>query len=135
MPSVPAQLAAVSAPQVQALNMVWISAYQADVCTAGSAFFIIPSTGKVEYIRMVCHADATTADTNFTVERDGTAVSGWTLVLDDADTTTSAAGEFYQFAGSAFSVVEGDIVEVVSDGAGSGTVPATFLLGLRILTA
>ena len=135
MPSVPAQLTALTAPTVQGLNIESMALYWPDVCTASVKLFIAPTTGKVEHVRIAFEADATTADTNFTVEKNGTAVSGWTLVLDDADTTTAAAGQFYQFAGSAFSVVEGDIVEVISDGAGSGTVPATVQVGFRKNTA
>lgn len=110
-------------PQTQ-LGLVGLNAYQADVCTASSAYIAVPISGVVVAASGVVYAAIGTADCAITVEKNGTAVSGMTATLT---TSGSAAGDDFALTiPRGLYVTAGDVLEVISDGAGSNTVPANW---------
>lgn len=106
------------------LKQVRVECYMADVGTAGSAFTTSPIRGKIVKMGSVIHAAVTTADAAITSKIKGTAVTGgaWTIAFSGA-----AAGDVDTAVPTAANRVnEDDNIEFITDGASSGTAPATF---------
>lgn len=106
-------------------------AYMADICTAGSVFIQAPYSGVIEKIICTPQADVTSADNIITLELDGVAASGASITVPSTGTSTGVA---YTDSGS-WAVTKDQMIEFVSDGAGSGTVPAMFQAIIRKVTA
>ena len=113
-------------PANRPLSEASVSAYLADISAASSAFVVSPWRGKITRVYSVISAAITGADATWTVEINGTAVTGISVVVVNSG---SAAGDVDSGAptGSNHFVNEGDTIEFVSDGASSTTVPATFV--------
>jgi hypothetical protein len=103
-----------------------VSAYMPDISTASSAFAVAPCRGRVVRVYSVLQAAITTADCNWTVEINGTAITG---VAGVVAFSAAAAGDVDVAVPTAVSttyVNEGDTIEFVSAGESSGTAPAMF---------
>jgi hypothetical protein len=113
-----------SLPENRPFNVIRVFAYMADSSTAGSAFAVAPTQGRIVKMGSVIYAAVTTADTAITSKIAGTSITGgsWTLAY-----STSAAGEVDTAVPTAANEVdEDDNIEFVSDGGGSGTIPTMF---------
>jgi hypothetical protein len=102
-----------------------VHAYMADLSTASSAFVVSPWRGKITRVYSVIYNAITGADAVWTVEINGTAVTGISVTVANSG---SAAGDMDsdEPTGSNHYVTEGDVIEFVSDGASSTTCPTMF---------
>ena len=112
-------------PQNRPLTEASVSAYMADLSTASSAFCVSPWRGKITRVYSVIGAAITGADAVWTVEINGTAVTGISVTVANSG---SAAGDVDSDEPTASDnyVNEGDVIEFVSDGASSTTSPVMF---------
>lgn len=112
-------------PNNRPLTEVSVSAYMADLSTASSAFVVSPWRGKITRVYSVIYNAITGADAVWTLEINGTAVTGVSVTVANSG---SAAGDMDEDepTGSDHYVNEGDRIEFVSDGASSTTCPTTF---------
>lgn len=111
-------------PTNRTLPTVRVHSYNADMSTAGSSFAVFPMRGKIVKMGVVAHTAVTTAPNVLTAKIAGTAVTlpTWTVTHSGA-----AAGDVVEVVPSAANVgSEGNNIEFITDGAGSGTVPCTF---------
>jgi hypothetical protein len=116
-------------PELHPLSEVVVYAHTADMSTAGSAFARAPFRGKVVKVGSVIHAAVTTADNGIITKINSTAITGGTYTHAASG---SAAGEVRSATPTAANTVnEDDNIEFASDGAGSGTVPATYFAVVR----
>jgi hypothetical protein len=113
-------------PANRTLSEASVSAYLADLSTASSAFVVSPWRGKITRVYSVIANAITGADAVWTVEINGTAVTGISVTVANSG---SAAGDVDsdEPTGSNHFVNEGDVIEFVSDGASSTTCPTTFV--------
>ena len=94
----------------------------ADVSTAGQVFIPVnrEMEGEIVEIRTVLNGAIGTADVDLTAKIGGTAVTGGVVTIATAD---SAAGDVDTAAPTALNtVVEGDAIEIETDGASSNAV-------------
>ena len=111
-------------PNNRSLTECSVSAYMADISTASSAFVVAPFRGKITRVYSVIYAAITGADAVWTLEINGTAVTGVSVTVANSG---SAAGDMDSGTPTALNYVsEGDRIEFVSDGASSTTSPTTF---------
>jgi len=113
-------------PVPRPISEITVSAYLADISTASSAFTVAPCRGRIVRAFSTIYAAITGADANWTLEINGTAVTGIAVVVANSG---SAAGDIDTGVPTASNNVvnEGDTIEFVSDGASSTTSPATFV--------
>jgi hypothetical protein len=117
-------------PLNRPLNVVRVFSYNSDMSTAGSSFSVAPCRGKVVKIGVVAHAAVTTAPNVLTAKIAGTAITipTWTVTHSGA-----AAGDVVEVTPSAANLVaDGNNIEFISDGAGSGTVPCTYYADILV---
>ncbi len=101
-----------------------ISAYFADIGTAGSTYIRVPFAGVIRQIAVVLLAANGTTKTVFT-PKIGVAGTGITLSAALETGATSAAGSAFSVSATAANVVAaGDIIDVLSDGGSTSTTPA-----------
>ncbi len=113
-------------PVPRSISEVPVSAYMADLSTASSAFTAAPCRGRIVRCYSTIYNAITSADAVWTVEINGTAVTGISVTVAN---TSSAAGDVDTGLPTALSttyVNEGDVIEFVSDGASSTTCPTMF---------
>lgn len=111
-------------PENRPLSEESVSAYLADISTASSTFVAAPFRGKIVRAYSVIHAAITSADAVWTMEINGTAVTGVSVTVANS---SSAAGDVDSATPTGANYVnEGDTIEFISDGASSTTAPATF---------
>jgi hypothetical protein len=113
-------------PVQRPLTEYHVSAYYADLSTAGSTFVVAPFRGRITRVYSVIHAAITGADAVWTMEINGTAVTGVSVTVANSG---SAAGDMDSDEPTSLAtstVNEGDVIEFVSDGASSTTCPVTF---------
>lgn len=111
-------------PTNRPLNVIRVHSYNADQSTAGSSFATFPIRGRIVKLGTVNHAAVTTAPNVLTAKIAGTAVTipTWTVTHSGA-----AAGDVVEVTPTAANLGnEGQNIEFISDGAGSGTVPCTY---------
>lgn len=113
-------------PENAPITQAALSAYLADLSTASSAFVVSPYRGRIVKVYSVIANAITSADAVWTVEINGTAVTGISVTVAN---TSSAAGDVDsdEPTGSNHYVNPGDVIEFVSDGASSTTCPTTFV--------
>lgn len=117
------------APVFQPFTTMTYNAYQADVNTASSAWVVFDRAGVIDSVRGIAQAATTTADSAITFKVDGTTVSGMTSTVTF---TSSAAGDINTATVPRGVVVgAGSKLEIVSDGAGSTTVPMHWTVTLN----
>lgn len=111
------------------LDETTVFAYLADVSTASSAFVSSPVRGFIRIARSNIYNAITGADCNWTMEINGTAVTGSATVITQSG---SAAGDMDSCEPTAAHFVEvGDVIEFISDGASSTTTPTMFQATIR----
>lgn len=112
------------------LNEIHVQAYLADLSTASSAFVVSPVRGKIVKAYSVIGAAITSADAVWTMEINGTAVTGVSVTVANS---SSAAGDVDSGTPTgANDVNPGDVIEFVSDGASSTTCPTMFTAVIRV---
>ena len=101
-----------------------------DVSTAGSVW-VVPSTGgTISKIYSVINGAIGTADAGITVKINGVAVTGGAITIAFSG---SAAGDVDSATPSALNtVVAGDKIEILTDGASTNTVAANFTVEITI---
>ena len=93
-----------------------------DVSTAASYWVVTPFAGSVSSIYTVIDGAIGTADATITFELSGTAITDGTITIANA---SSAAGDVDSSSPTANNVVSaGQAIEVITDGASTGTVSA-----------
>lgn len=111
-------------PVPRPLTEAYVSAYMADLSTASSAFCVAPCRGKLMRAYSVIANAITSADAVWTLEINGTAVTGISVTVANSG---SAAGDMDSDEPTAETYVnEGDVIEFVSDGASSTACPTMF---------
>jgi hypothetical protein len=117
-------------PKNRPLDVIRVHAYMADVSTAGSAFAIAPTRGRIVKMGSVIYNAITGADSAITSEINNTAITGgsWTITQSG-----SAAGDIDTAEPTAArDVVEDDRIEFISDGTSSTTCPAMFFADIEV---
>ena len=113
------------------LNEVTVTAYMADVSTAGSTFVASPVRGYIRLAQSCTHAAITTADCTWSLEINNVAVTGSTGTIAF---TAAAAGDVDSVVPTGAHYVQpGDTIEFKSAGESSGTVPTTFSATIRCI--
>ena len=111
-------------PVNRPLSEASVSAYMVDISTASSAFVVSPWRGKITRVYSVISGAITGADAVWTLEINGTAVTGVSVTVANSG---SAAGDVDSGIPTALNTVnEGDTIEFVSDGASSTAIIANF---------
>jgi hypothetical protein len=101
-----------------------VTCYMADVGTAGSAFCTAPFRGKIVKMGSVIYGALGTADAAISSKINGTAITGGTWTVTQSG---SAAGDVDTAEPTAANNVnEDDVIEFITDGASSNTVPTMF---------
>jgi hypothetical protein len=114
---------------MRTLNDYFLSVKLSDVSTASSAYVVAPDAGKIIKIYSVLGGAIATADAEITTEINGVAVTGGAITIA---TASSAAGDVDSAEPTAAnSVQEGDVIEIITDGASTNTVPAEFTVIIR----
>lgn len=117
------------------LNVIRVTSYNADISTAGSSFATFPCRGKIINIGCVIHAAVTTAPNVLSAKIGVSGAAGTAITLPTwtQSHTASAAGVVAEVVPSAaFQGDTGNNIEFISDGAGSGTVPATYYADILV---
>jgi hypothetical protein len=114
---------------MRTLNDYFLTVKLSDVSTAGSAYVVAPDAGKIIKISSVLGGAIATADAEITTEINGTAVTGGAITIA---TTSSAAGDVDSaLPTAANSVLENDVIEIITDGASTNTIPVEFTIVIR----
>lgn len=107
-----------------------LSQQLADVSTASSTYFVIPTGGIIDSIRTVLHGAITVADAALTFFINGVPItsSGITVAYSG-----SAAGDRDSSSPSAArTVVAGDLVTATTDGGSTTTMPITIVIRVKV---
>tara|TARA_R110000803_G_scaffold23517_3_gene57642 strand:+ start:2864 stop:3226 length:363 start_codon:yes stop_codon:yes gene_type:complete len=105
---------------------------ETDVSTAGSVWVVCPSAGKIVSISSVIDGAIATAPAVITVELGGTAVTGASLSITH---TSSAAGDVYTAVPTALNhVTENQAIEIITSGASTNTIVATYTVVVKLTT-
>lgn len=113
-------------PVPRPLTEVVVGAYWSDISTAGSAFAVAPCKGRIVRVYSVIYAAITVADATWTVEINGTAITGISVTVANA---SSAAGDVDSDEPTAVStslVTEGATIEFVNAAGSTTTCPVMF---------
>lgn len=114
---------------MRTLNDYFLTVKMDDVSTAGSVYVVAPDGGKIIKIQSVIDGTIATDDAAITTEINGTAVTGGAITIGYDG---SAAGDVDSAEPTAAnSVEEGDVIEIITDGASTNTVAATFTVIIR----
>jgi hypothetical protein len=114
---------------MRTLNDYFLTVKMADVSTAGSVFVVAPDSGKIIKINSVLGGAIATANAAITTEIDGVAVTGGAITIA---TASSAAGDVDSAEPTAAnSVEEGGVIEIITDGASTNTIPVEFTIIIR----
>ena len=114
---------------MRTLNDYFLTVKLSDVSTAGSAYVVAPDNGKIIKIYSVLGGAIGTANAGITTEIDGAAVTGGAITIATAG---SAAGDVDSAEPTAAnSVEEGGVIEIITDGASTNTIPVEFTIIIR----
>jgi hypothetical protein len=122
-------------PVNRPLNIVRVHSYNADISTAGSSFAAMPVRGKIVLLGCVIHAAVTTAPNVLTAKIGVSGAAGTAITIPTwtQSHTSSAAGVVQEVTPSGANLADaGNNIEFISDGAGSGTVPATYYADILV---
>ena len=113
-------------PVPRPISETSVSAYLADLSTASSAFTVATSRGRIVRAYSTIYNAITTADATWTLEINGTAVTGIAVTVTQSG---SAAGDVDTGLPTASNNVvnEGDTIEFVSAGESDTTTPTMFV--------
>lgn len=117
---------------IQPLFVETLASRMVDISTADEVYFRVPSDGRLEAVYSVLHGAISGSDATLTVKQTGSAAA--TLGTITVANSGSAAGDADSLTLDT-AVVAGDLIEVETDGASTGTHPVTIHLQLRKLTA
>lgn len=112
-------------PVPRPISEIVVQAYMADLSTASSAFAVAPCRGRIVRAYSVIGAAITVADAVWTIEINGTAVTGSSTTV--AFTSAAAGDVDVSNPTGSNAVNEGDTIEFVSDGASTTTAPTMFV--------
>lgn len=114
---------------MRTLNDYFLYGEIADVSTAGQIYIPVPDGGKIIKAFSVIDGAIATANATLTMKIGGTAVTGGTITITQSG---SAAGDVDTCEPTAANtVVEGDAIEVETDGASTNTVKAGICIVVR----
>lgn len=109
---------------VNNLNKINLTYTFNDISTAGSQWVVCPIAGDIANIYSVIDGAITGANCGFTFEIAGTAVTDGAITITQSG---SAAGDVDSSTPSAANTLSaGQAIEIISDGASTGAVSATF---------
>jgi len=118
-------------PVNRPLNIERIYAHLADSSTAGSAWSVAPTRGKIVRLGSIIGGVVATANNVLTCEINGTAVTHPTWVQAFSGSAVGDVSEVVPTAANR--VVAGDKIEFISSGAGdTNTVPTTFYADILV---
>ena len=102
------------------LRAYTVNAYMADANTAGSVFVVAPDAGDIVGLYATNYVANTTVKTVLTAEIDGTLVTApaWEIAITQAAGVASSS-----VPTAARTVTAGQVIEIVSDGGGTPTMP------------
>lgn len=103
-----------------------VSAYLADLSTAGSAFTVAPCRGYIKTARSVIENAITVADATWTLEINGTAVTGVSVTVANSGSAAGDVDEGIPTSLSTSLVNEGDAIEFVNAAGSTTTCPVRF---------
>lgn len=113
-------------PTVYPEGVDFASAYMADVSTASSAMWTVPTRCELIAIVGVLNAAITGADSALTATVSGTAITGATATVANA---SSAKGDTYTMTPTVKTYMNaGQYLDILSDGASSTTAPMFFTI-------
>lgn len=111
------------------LNDFVVTAMLADISTAGQIYVVSPVTGTIVKAYSVINGAITAADAVLTLKIGGTSVGGGTITIANSG---SAAGVVDECTPTSANIVNaGQAVEIETNGASTGTVPAVITLVIR----
>lgn len=114
---------------MRTLNDYFLYGEIADISTAGQIYIPVPDAGNIIKAFSVIDGAITGADAVLTLKIGGTAVTGGTMTVANSG---SAAGDVDTCEPTAArSVVEGDSIEVETDGGSTNTVKAGICIVVR----
>jgi len=114
---------------MRTLNDYFINFKIEDVSTAGQVYVPVPDDGKIIKVLTALNGAIGTADAGLTLKIGGTAVTGGTITITQSG---SAAGDVDSCVPTAAnSVVEGDAIEIETDGASTNTISVDGVIIIR----
>lgn len=117
---------------ILSLDHTTLTVTESDISTAGSVWVVSPTDGKIVYFASVIDGAIGTADAAITMELGGTAVTGAALTIA---TASSAAGDVDTAVPTALNhVTKGQAIEIITDGASTNTVSATYTVVIKHTT-
>lgn len=106
-------------------NLMHYTVHLADIGQASSTFLYFPLAGQVTKVDSVIHATLTVADCAIVCKKNGTPLTSGSFTIAY---TGSAAGDHDSCTPTSATFSAGEILEINSDGAGTGVTPATFIV-------
>ena len=117
---------------IMTLDNTVLTVTEADVSTAGSVWVVSPTDGRIDYFASVIDGAIATAPAVITMELGGTAVTGASLSITH---TSSAAGDVDSVVPTALNyVTKGQAIEIITSGASTNTVAATYTVVIKHTT-
>lgn len=104
-----------------------LNVYQADANTAGSVYVVAPHAGIIKEMHVVNFVANTTTKTVLTAKIGGVAITlpAWEIAAAQAVGTKSSSAPT-----AARTVDAGDVIEIISDGGGTPTMPVEFTVSI-----
>lgn len=104
-----------------------LSAYKEDGNTAGSIFVVAPHKGKIVGLNATNYVANTTTKTVLTAELGGTLITtpAWEIAVTQAVGVASTS-----VPTAANSVDAGDVIEIITDGGGTPTMPINVTISI-----
>lgn len=117
-------------PLVKKLHHYILTVTMADISAASSVFVVVPFRGRLVMGWATIQNAITGSDSALTGKINGTAITGFT---GTAAVSGSAAGTVFTMGvpTALNNVVDGDVIELITDGASSTTAIATWTLIIR----
>lgn len=114
---------------MRTLNDYFLTGEIVDVSTAGQIYIPVPDGGRIIKIMSALGGTIATADADLTAKIGGTAVTGGVITITASG---SAAGDVDSVEPTAANtVVEGDAIEIETDGASTNTIAAGITIVIR----
>lgn len=111
------------------LNQYHITAYLADVSTAGQIYVVAPDAGRIVKIQSALNGAIATANAVLTAKIGGTAVTNGAITIAYSG---SAAGDVDSCSPTAAnSVTAGQAIEIETNGASTNTVPVMLTITIE----
>lgn len=114
------------------LDHVVLNVTESNISTAGSVWVVSPTDGEIVYFASVIDGAIASADAAITMELGGTAVTGAALTITQSG---SAAGDVDTAVPTGANyVTKGQAIEIITDGASSNAVSATYTVVIKLST-